>query len=56
MDVNSRLEASAGLIWLMMGAGGGFDVEPSYSIKFGQFYVLAEELVASQEGLLRVVR
>jgi hypothetical protein len=38
MDFNSRLEAWAGLIWLMIGAGGGFSIEPSYSIKFGVFF------------------
>jgi len=56
MGVYSRLEDWAGLIWLMIGSGGGFGIEPSYSIKFGQFYIIAEELVASQEGLLHEVR
>ena len=38
MDFSSRLGAWTGLIWLMIGAGGGFGIEPLYSIKFGQFF------------------
>jgi hypothetical protein len=38
MDFNSKLDVLAGLIWVMRGAGGGFGIEPSYSVKFGQFF------------------
>jgi hypothetical protein len=55
MDFNSRLEAWAGLIWLMIGAGSGFGVELHIQLNLG-FFLLAEELVASQEGLLHGVR